>query len=202
VGQSSFHKISPLYRSAFSSRVRYTYMRHQSSGHPSGLPLAYHIVFNCFGTWLQGDPRGSVTKHKNAFDSYRLAPSPHRRATHEVRMTQPPYSLDEARRRTVMHAIIEVCLYRGWSLLAVHVRSTHVHVVVSAPCKPEKVMSDFKAYSSRALTRAGFESSDRKRWARHGSTQYLWNDESVASAVQYVVAEQGEPMEVHRREIA
>jgi hypothetical protein len=35
---------------------------------------------------------------------------------------------------------------------------------------------------------------DRKRWARHGSTRWLWKDEEVQQALQYVVDEQGEPM--------
>jgi REP element-mobilizing transposase RayT len=200
VGELVFSQNPRFFLSAFSPHTRYTGMKRQNYSHPSGFPLAYHIVFTCYGTWLQGDARGSVTMRKNTFGTFRLASNPSRQLDHERRMTQPSYHLDEARRQVVMEAIIEVCAYRDWGLLALHVRPTHIHVVVSAPCKPEKVMSDFKAYASRALTRAGFESSDRKRWTRHGSTMYLWSDEQVASAVQYVVIEQGKPLQVYRRE--
>jgi len=34
------------------------------------------------------------------------------------------------------------------------------------------------------------------RWARHGSTRWLWNPPHVSAAIQYVVAEQGDAMGV------
>ncbi|MCU1234132.1 MAG: hypothetical protein JWP63_2099 [Candidatus Solibacter sp.] len=109
-------------------------------------------------------------------------------------MDQPPYHLDSLRRDAVLEAIHEVCTYRGWSLLAAHVRTNHVHTVVDAEAEPERVMADFKTYASRRLNRMRVDDSGRKRWARHGSTRWLWNPMNVSAAVQYVVAEQGEPM--------
>ena len=44
----------------------------------------------------------------------------------------------------------------------------------SEEAAPEKVMNDFKTYASRRLTEAGFDTRDRKRWTRHGSTKYIW----------------------------
>jgi REP element-mobilizing transposase RayT len=111
-------------------------------------------------------------------------------------MDQPPFQLDENCRVVVLAAIREVCKHRGWSLLAAHVRSRHVHVVVNALPPPERVMSDFKAYASRRLSEAGLDGRDRKRWARHGSTRYLWKPEHVEAAIEYVVHHQGEPMAV------
>ncbi|HWR51210.1 MAG TPA: hypothetical protein VN428_08895 [Bryobacteraceae bacterium] len=61
-------------------------------------------------------------------------------------------------------------------------------------------MTTLKGYASRALTAAGFESADRRRWARHGSTRYLWTAEEVARASTYVVYGQGDPMAVWRSE--
>ena len=112
-------------------------------------------------------------------------------------MRQPPYSLDELRRKIVLEAIRGECSYRNWKLFAVHVRSTHVHVVVSATDKPEKVMKNFKSYASRALNEAGFDGLNRRRWARHGSTRYLWDAEDVERVINYVLYRQGKPMEVH-----
>jgi len=71
--------------------------------------------------------------------------------------------------------------------LAAHVRANHVHVIVEADVRPEKVMIDFKAYASRALNRLGREGLDRRRWARHGSTRWLWKDQDVRDAIRYVV---------------
>jgi REP element-mobilizing transposase RayT len=84
-----------------------------------------------------------------------------------------------------------------WVLLAAHVRTNHVHVVVEANIRPEMAMNAFKAYASRSLNRLGSDEPDRKRWARHGSTRWLWKDEDVQAAIQYVVSIQGEPMEVY-----
>jgi hypothetical protein len=85
-------------------------------------------------------------------------------------MRQPCYQLDEARRKIVLAAIIDQARYRGWTPLAVHVRSTHVHVVLQADLPPERVLNILKSYASRAL---GLGGTDRKRWTRHGSTRYL-----------------------------
>jgi hypothetical protein len=57
-------------------------------------------------------------------------------------------------------------------------------------------MNDLKAYASRYLNQTGCDEPDRKRWAKHGSTRWLWKPENVASAIRYVVDEQGEPMAV------
>ena len=77
--------------------------------------------------------------------------------------------------------------------MAAHLRSNPVHTVVEAEAEPERVMNDFKAWASRALTRLD-GGAGRKRWARHGSTRRLWNAGDVTSAVKYVAEEQGQPM--------
>ena len=111
-------------------------------------------------------------------------------------MTQPCYLLDAIRRPLVLNTLQEVCSWRGWTLLAAHVRTNHVHVVTTANCKPEQVMTAMKAYCSRALNEHGLDGEGRCRWARHGSTRYLWTKDAVGAAIQYVVCEQGEPMAV------
>ncbi len=87
----------------------------------------------------------------------------------------------------------QVCRHENWRLYAVHVRATHVHVVVRAEAKPEYVLTKFKAYASRALNRQfGLRA---KRWGRHGSTRWLWSPSEVDSAVDYVLNRQGKPLE-------
>ena len=96
----------------------------------------------------------------------------------------------------VLASIQKHCAHRGWKLLAAHVRSNHVHIVVEAEARPERIMNELKSYASRELNRLGRDGPDRKRWARHGSTRWLWKHEEVAHALQYVVEEHGEPMEL------
>jgi REP element-mobilizing transposase RayT len=112
-------------------------------------------------------------------------------------MAQPGYILDARRRNVVLQSCVEVCQFRDWWLFVVHVRSNHVHVVVQSSDQPERVMNSLKAYASRALTKANFDGPERQRWARHGSTRYLWNDGQVRGAIKYVLKEQGEPMAVY-----
>jgi REP element-mobilizing transposase RayT len=106
-------------------------------------------------------------------------------------MKGTPYWLNGARRAIVLASIREVCRHRGWQLLAVHVRTSHVHVVVEAEDEPERMLNDFKAYASRRLNEV---EPQRPRWARHGSTRWLWKPKQVSAAMQYVLEEQGEPM--------
>ena len=112
-------------------------------------------------------------------------------------MNQDQYILDNDRAKTVLDSIIRTSFHRKWNLLALHIRSTHVHVVIQALDRPEKIMNDHKSYASRALNQAGFENSDRKRWTRHGSTRYLWKAEDVENTIQYVLHEQGDQMAVY-----
>lgn len=111
-------------------------------------------------------------------------------------MVQEPYELDRPRRELVLMSLRETCVCRNWKLLAAHVRSNQVHVVVDAADRPEKVLNAFKAYASRKLNEAALDSADRRRWSRHGSTRYLWKREQVEAAIVYAVDAQGESMAV------
>ena len=106
--------------------------------------------------------------------------------------------MDERRREVVLVAIRERCLANRWGLLAAHVRKNHVHIVVESDASPDRVMNDVKSFASRCLNRAGFDVSDRKRWARHGSTRWLWTSDSVEAAVLYVVEGQGDAIAVYQ----
>jgi REP element-mobilizing transposase RayT len=156
--------------------------------------LRYFITFACYGARLHGEESGSVDRHHNLFGSRLVEPDPKRVLAERGLMLQKPYVLDPARRTIVLSALQRHCMHRGWNLLAAHVRSNHVHAIVEAEIRPERIMTEFKAYASRELNRVGSDAPDRKRWARHGSTRWLWEDEDLRDAVRYVTEEQGEPM--------
>ena len=161
---------------------------------PAPIPLAYFLTFSCYGTHLHGDERGSVDRRQNASGTPYVPPDSHLHRAELERMDQPSYHLDAPRAETVLAAIRSTAEYRHWNLIAAHVRSTHVHVLIQSLETPERVMTDLKAYASRALTSAGFECSDRKRWTRHGSTRYLWKVSDIEGTMQYVIELQGECM--------
>ena len=158
--------------------------------------MTYLITFACYGCHLHGAEAGSVDLAHNLPGAPILEGDSARLAFAGQRMDQPPYYLDQVRRDTVLKAIQDVCTHRGWSLLAAHVRSNHVHTVVEAGAPPERVMSDFKVYASRHLNRISLDEPNRKRWARHGSTRWLWKPQHVSAAIEYVIAEQGDAMSV------
>lgn len=160
------------------------------------MALAYFITFSTYGTWLHGADKGkgSVDAEHNRFGAPFVEPDVGRVRREQASMTQELYHMDEPRRRVTRDAIVAICREKGWHLLALHVRSNHVHAVVRADREPGRLMSDLKARASRELTRAGFDGEDRKRWTRHDSTLHLFTLEAVAQKVRYIDG-QGTKME-------
>ena len=163
----------------------------------SEFPSAYLLTFSTYGTRLHGDERGSVNRERNGWEEPMLLHNLAWSAAEAGTMKQPPYVIDDARRGIITDAIKEVCEFRGWSLLASNVRSNHIHVIVQAFVRPERVVGDLKMMASRRLAEKLHESRARVRWTRHGSTRYLWTPESVGVAVRYVVDEQGAQLEAY-----
>jgi REP element-mobilizing transposase RayT len=156
--------------------------------------LAYFITFTTYGAWLHGRAPGAVDREHNVVGTPFLPPDPEMETARRAAMRQDPYILDEPKRTVVLRTIREVATHRGWKLWAVHVRTNHVHIVVTASPKPEKVMADFKAWASRRLREAFDESPDRDRWTQHGSTRYLNTQDTLEAAIAYVIDQQGDPM--------
>src|SRR5262245_23300294 len=159
--------------------------------------FAYVITVTTYGTWLHGRAPGSVDREHNVPGTPYLPPDADQEREMRSAMRQEPYVLDELRRKIVLRTIKEVAAHRDWKLWALHVRSNHVHVVITAPCNPEKVMVDLKAWCSRRLREAFNESADRDRWTQHGSTRYLNDVSSFNGAMKYVIDDQGEPLELY-----
>ena len=84
-------------------------------------------------------------------------------------------------------------------LWAAHVRSQHLHAVLTAHgADIERVMNDRKAAASFRLNRAYPADRGRPFWARHGSTRYVWDEVRLAEVIDYVLNQQGESMAVYR----
>lgn len=158
--------------------------------------MTYLLTFNCYGARVPGDERGwydrARVNHRGGYQD----PNPGLAQYARKIMPQEPYRLDVPRACIVLDAICEVCQCRGWYLMAAHVRTTHVHVVANRLCNADRAISDLKSYGSRALNRHGYETADRKRWARGGSTRQLSATEAVRAAIRYVAESQGDPMAV------
>jgi REP element-mobilizing transposase RayT len=158
--------------------------------------LRYFITFPCYGADPHCNDPLAVDPSHNLPGSPFVEMDPQRARAERELMAQAPYLLDADSRAVVLEALSKVCINRGWILLAAHVRSTHVHVIIEGEVRPEMIMNAFKAYASRRLNHQGRVGQGQKRWARHGSTRWLWTDVDVRQSIQYVVEEQGEPMVV------
>ncbi len=90
-------------------------------------------------------------------------------------------------RKLIATAIKEVCEYRKYGLKALNVRTNHAHSVVSASIKPEKIVNDFKVYSTKKLRQKWLIGTDEKIWSRGASTRYLWKPRHVEAAIDYVL---------------
>lgn len=119
-----------------------------------------------------------------------LRENPLRVAFERSLMKHGAYVLGSSERELVERVIRDHADVRGWRLHAVNVRTTHVHVIVTAPVPPEKAMGELKAWCTRRLREAGLATTDRKIWADHGSTRWLNDENSVRAAIAYVVEQQ------------
>lgn len=158
-------------------------------------PFGYLITFRTYGSWLHGDPRGSVAFRRNDYGRPGVPPSETLRELKRSMMKGPEQALDARRRAEVLSAVEETCQHRGWDLHAVAVRTNHVHVLVTATDKPEKVLSSLKGWCTRRIREANLIEPDLKLWSHHGSTVYLWDDEQMQRAWLYVVEGQGAPLD-------
>ncbi len=151
-------------------------------------PVGFFITWTCYGSWLHGDERGSVDDEHNVFGTPLLPVQPRRAIALQRRLTHRPVLLTPAGRSIVTGTITDHCHKRGWELLAVHARSNHVHVVVRcADVLPEKMMGEWKAWSTRRLRASGLILAGQPVWTRHGSTRYLWNEQDIEPTVDYVM---------------
>ena len=150
--------------------------------------MAYFLTFSTYGVHLPGDERGSTDRHLGRLPAG--VPALEDFATGI--MNESPFHLAEpGDREAVLETIAALCVRREWRLMALHVRTTHLHGLVQAEAElPARVMGDWKANSSRVLkTRC----PERQRfWARGGD--YRTVRESLDAVIEYILYGQGEPM--------
>ena len=157
-------------------------------------PLAYLISFRTYGTWLHGDQRGSIDRFHNRYRSPYLAPNTNWNAFNRQTLKTKPLILDARQRKSVKVSIIETCGIRKWPLLVANVRTNHVHAVVTADTLPGRVLNALKANATRQLRADKLWSHCGSPWADKGSNRPLWNEQSVAKAVEYVLYGQGDEL--------
>ena len=158
-------------------------------------PLAYLVTFRSYGTWLHGDRRGSIDRFQNRYKAPYIEPNPqwHRHNARELK--RAPVILDAAQRKSVEQSIRANCECRRWLLYALTVRTNHAHIVVSiGSLKPDRALIAFKANATKQMRLDGCWTQHSTPWAEKGSKRYLWNEQSVARAIDYVLNGQGDAL--------
>jgi len=153
--------------------------------------LGFLITLRTYGTWMHGEDRGSVDRRNyNRYGTPAMPPNKRLLAEETMALRHAPVVLILS--NVVEDAIREVCVTRKYTLHAVNARSNHVHSVVTAPGKPEHVLNSFKSYATRKLRERQLLNESIKPWARHGCTPYLWTEEDMEAAIDYVINGQGD----------
>lgn len=143
-------------------------------------PLAYHITWTTYGTWLPGDEREWIERGTTGIQSFNAAAEDDA----SKRMFDDPVVLTPHQREIVAKTIDDHCHLRGWFIHVHNVRTNHVHVVVTASCEPEKPLDELKSWASRRLNT---EIGEKCRWwTYHGSTKYIWDETYLQNAIRYV----------------
>ena len=154
-------------------------------------PLAYFISFRSYGTWLHGDERGSIDRFNNRYGTPYLLPNKPWNRHNRKQLKRDPFILGPRARGSVERAILETCNMRKWYLHAFNVRTNHVHTVVTANSEPGVVLNAFKANATRQLRTDQLWRHPFSPWSERGSKVRLWNERSVATAIDYVLHGQG-----------
>ncbi len=157
-------------------------------------PLAYFISFRTYGTWLHGDARGSIDRFHNRYRSQYIPPNPLWHRFNEQQLRTSPLILGAPQRKSIELAVRDTCRIRNWLLLAFNVRTNHVHTVVVANREPDLVLTAFKSNATRRLREENLWLDGISPWARKGSKRRLWNEKSVANAIDYVLYGQGDDL--------
>jgi REP element-mobilizing transposase RayT len=157
------------------------------------IPLGYLITIRTCGTWLHGSA-GSVDRFHNIYGTPKLPANEKRKEYNQRLLADKPVSLGTQARRAIKLGIRETCEIRKWTLWAFNIRTNHVHSVVSANCKPKRVVIALKANATRKMREASCWRSERSPWVRGGSKKYLWTEKALRDAIAYVLYDQGEPL--------
>jgi len=123
-------------------------------------PIAYLITFHTYGTWLHGDPRGSVDRHHNVYGTEIVRTNAGLRAAESSKLNPGAVTLTGPQRQSIRRTIDAVSDHLHWTFRAVNVRTNHVHVVVEADALPERVMNTIKAWATRRLRKEGLFPKD------------------------------------------
>jgi hypothetical protein len=140
--------------------------------------LGYMVTFTTYGTWLQGNGRRYV---KNAI----ILPKNKRleQANKQLHI-EDTIRLSKIQQKTVCAAILKEGILRGQRIIALTVKSTHVHFVAEyIPIPINRVVAWYKSAARLALKNLGHKG---KLWTKGYDKRYCFDKETLQREIQYV----------------
>jgi len=143
-----------------------------------GKTLGYMVTFTTYGSWLQGDKRGFVKDGKVSEASEELEQA------NKKRQSSKNVTLKKEQREIVRTAILRRAERIGENVLAISVRSNHVHAVIEGGGKPiDMVVNRLKTAAYYALREHGFEG---KVWTRGYDKRFCFDEKALKNRIKYV----------------
>jgi REP element-mobilizing transposase RayT len=153
------------------------------------------ITWTCYGTWLPGDDRGSVSNKVNEYSAYErkqnqvgelpLAGDERTRgfARSHQKWDTEELTVDDA--ACVAQSLCTLADERNWTIHRAAIMRHHVHAVVAnCPDDGPMVRRVLKGVTQADVCRERGQS--QKLWTQRGSDRYLNGAEAIEAAIQYV----------------
>ncbi|MEM6799600.1 MAG: transposase [Planctomycetota bacterium] len=171
------------------------------------------LTSTTYGTWLPGDLRRSVTSVRERRDDEAFSGSrrehdlpgtayeigmPGLQRSAAARMKGPRVLLSGAQAQRLLDQLRETARHRHATLHAAAIMANHFHLIVTADdhVEPGKLLGDLKSYGSRVLNEAFGQPRSGTWWTARGSKRKLPDNAAIASAINYVLHRQPNPLAI------
>ncbi|QOY90572.1 transposase [Paludibaculum fermentans] len=111
-----------------------------------------------------------------------------------------PFLLEKPHRELILETIRKTSAATNYELLAAHIRTTHLHIILDTPSTPEQSMGDLKLACTMALKAANLADAEDRIWADYGHIRPLRSPYALTQAINYILNGQGAPMDIYRDE--
>jgi len=143
-----------------------------------GKTVGYLVTWTTYGTWLQGRKEGFVKDGEIRGENLALARS------NAKNMKGPEVRLDKRQRAIVREAILAKARKIGQRILAIEVRSSHVHIVVGYDGRAiEETVKRYKNVATVALRKDGHRG---RVWTSGYDKRFCFDERSLNARIAYV----------------
>ncbi len=140
--------------------------------------VGYMITWTTYGTWLQGDAKGFVADGEVRGENIALEKN------NVKNLMKAAVRLGRREKEIVRNAIIEAARRFEQKILAITVRSNHVHIVAEYVDVPIGVIAGYYKNAGRvALQKNGFKG---RVWTRGYDRRFCFSEKELRTRVDYV----------------